>query len=138
MQPELLTIHHLVKSEDLNHHRTLYAGRGAEWVVEAGFIAAASLLPPQNVVCVKIHGMLFSRPVRPGEIIHFKSKIVLTGRSRLVAFVTADAKGQQVVESFLTFVYVDEDGKPQPHGIEIVPVSDEDIALNLQAQSLHQ
>ena len=138
MQPELLTIHHLVKSEDLNHHRTLYAGRGAEWVVEAGFIAAASLLPPQNVVCVKIHGMLFSRPVRPGEIIHFKSKIVLTGRSRLVAFVSADAKGQQVVESFLTFVYVDEDGKPQLHGIEIVPVSDEDIDLNLQAQSLHQ
>ena len=138
MQPELLTIHHLVKSEDLNHHRTLYAGRGAEWVVEPGFIAAASLLPPQNVVCVKIHSMLFSRPVRPGEIIHFKSKIVLTGRSRLVAFVSADAKGQQVVESFLTFVYVDEDGKPQLHGIEIVPVSDEDIDLNLQAQSLHQ
>ncbi|NTU75550.1 MAG: acyl-CoA thioesterase, partial [Anaerolineaceae bacterium] len=32
---------HLVKSEDLNHHGTLYAGRTAEWFVESGFIAAA-------------------------------------------------------------------------------------------------
>ena len=31
----------LVKGEDLNHHGTLYAGRTAEWFVEAGFIAAA-------------------------------------------------------------------------------------------------
>ncbi len=29
MKMETMTIHHLVKSEDLNHHRTLYAGRGA-------------------------------------------------------------------------------------------------------------
>ena len=38
---QALSIYHLVKSEDLNHHRTLFAGRGAEWLVEAGFIAAA-------------------------------------------------------------------------------------------------
>ncbi|MDP2989667.1 MAG: hypothetical protein Q8O57_03775 [Kiritimatiellota bacterium] len=37
---------HLVKSEDLNHHGTLYAGRTAEWFVESGFIAAASLTHP--------------------------------------------------------------------------------------------
>ena len=28
--------YHLVKSEDLNHHGTLYAGRNAEWFVESG------------------------------------------------------------------------------------------------------
>ncbi len=63
---EIITynIHHLVKSEDLNHHGTLFAGRCAEWFVEAGFIAAASLTHPENIVCSKIHGMVFSRPVR--------------------------------------------------------------------------
>ncbi|MEL7655970.1 MAG: acyl-CoA thioesterase, partial [Bacillota bacterium] len=35
-------ISHLVKSEDLNHHGTLFAGRSAEWLVEAAFVAAAS------------------------------------------------------------------------------------------------
>ena len=28
-------ISHLIKSEDLNHHGTLFAGRTAEWLVEA-------------------------------------------------------------------------------------------------------
>ena len=32
----------LVKSEDLNHHGTLFAGRTAEWFVEAGFVSAAA------------------------------------------------------------------------------------------------
>lgn len=27
-------ISHLIKSEDLNHHGTLFAGRTAEWLVE--------------------------------------------------------------------------------------------------------
>ena len=45
-----LIIHHLVKGEDLNHHRTLFAGRGAEWLVEAGFIAAADMLN-RNLFC---------------------------------------------------------------------------------------
>lgn len=72
MRMKTLTIHHLVKGEDLNHHQTLFAGRGAEWLVEAGFIAAADLLPPEYVLCFKIHGMTFQRPVNPGEVIRFK------------------------------------------------------------------
>jgi acyl-CoA hydrolase len=137
MQPKTLVIHHLVKGEDLNHHRTLFAGRGAEWLVESGFIAAADLLPPQFVVCVKVHGMAFTRPVQPGEIVRFESKIILTGRSRLVAHVQAFVKEQAVVSGFITFVYVDETGKSCPHGIVIEPVSQEDKQLHTEAQGLH-
>jgi acyl-CoA hydrolase len=61
-------------------------------MVEAGFIAAADLLPPQYVLCLKIHGMTFQRPVRPGEVIRFESKIALTGRSRLIAYVRRPPK----------------------------------------------
>src|SRR5665254_21309 len=35
-------VSHLVKSEDLNHHGTLYAWRSAEWLVEGAFVAAAA------------------------------------------------------------------------------------------------
>ncbi|NLG41209.1 MAG: acyl-CoA thioesterase, partial [Chloroflexi bacterium] len=97
MKMETLTIHHLVKGEDLNHHRTLFAGRGAEWLVEAGFIAASNLLPPEYVLCLKIHGMTFTRPVQPGEVVRYDSRVVWTGRSRLVAYIRATTKGEQTV-----------------------------------------
>ena len=131
-----LTIHHLVKGEDLNHHRTLFAGRGAEWLVEAGFIAAADLLPPQYVLCLKIHGMTFQRPVRPGEVVRFDSKIVQTGRSRLIAYVRATTKEELTVDGFLTFVYVDDQGKSRPHGITIEAETPEEIELQELANQL--
>lgn len=131
-----LVIHHLVKGEDLNHHRTLFAGRGAEWLVEAGFIAAADLLPPEFVLCLKIHGMQFRRPVRPGEVIRFVSRVVLAGKSRLVAHIRADVKGELTVEGFITFVYVDEHGRPRPHGLVIEAETPEELELQEQAKAL--
>lgn len=136
MRMKTLTIHHLVKGEDLNHHRTLFAGRGAEWLVEAGFIAAADLLPPQYVLCLKIHGMTFQRPVKPGEVVRFDSKIVLTGRSRMIAYVRATTKEELTVDGFLTFVYVDDQGKSRPHGITIEAETLEEIELQERASQL--
>lgn len=136
MHMKTLTIHHLVKGEDLNHHQSLYAGRGAEWMVEAGFIAASDLLPPQYVLCLKIHGMTFQRPVRPGEVIRFESKIVFAGRSRLIAYVRATTKEELTVDGFLTFVYVDDHGKSHPHGITIEAETPEEIELQEQASKL--
>ena len=136
MRMKTSTIHHLVKGEDLNHHRTLFAGRGAEWLVEAGFIAAADLLPPEYVLCLKIHGMTFQRPVRPGEVVRFESKIVLTGRSRLIAYVRATTKEELTVDGFLTFVYVDDQGKSRPHGITIEAETPEELELQERASQL--
>ncbi len=126
----------MVKGEDLNHHRTLFAGRGAEWLVEAGFIAAADMLNPEFILCLKIHGMQFRRPVRPGEVVRFVSSVVLAGRSSLVAYIRADVKGQLTVDGFITFVYVDENGKPRPHGLVIEAETPEEIELQEQARRL--
>ncbi len=136
MKIESLSIHHLVKSEDLNHHRTLYAGRGAEWLVEAGFIAASNLLPPEFVLCLKIHGMTFSRPVKPGEVVRYDTQIVKTGKSSLTAYIRASAKGEQTVDGFITFVYVDENGKSRPHGITIEAETEEQIEWQRRALEL--
>lgn len=130
------TNHHLIKSEDLNHHGTLYAGRNAEWFVESGFIAAAGLIPPENVVCLKIHGMTFIRPVHPGEIAVFKSKIIYTGKSRLIAHVEVKVQDQEVVSGFITFVNVDAEGHALPHGIVITAATPEDLELQEQARNL--
>ncbi len=129
MEPRNFTMYRLVKNEDLNHHGTLYAGRSAEWFVEAGFIAAAGLTRPENIVCLKIHGLTFMRPVHPGDVIDFESRIILAGRSSLHAYVRMHAKGEFVMDGFITFVHVDHDGQARPHGIAVTPTSPEDQAL---------
>jgi acyl-CoA hydrolase len=136
MEINTYKIHHLIKSEDLNHHGTLFAGRAAEWFVEAGFVAAASLTHPENIVCMKIHGMVFSRPVRLGEIICFESKIVNTGKSRIIAYIEMKGKDQVIVKGFITFVNVDAAGHALPHGIVIEPGTPEDSVLQEQAKNL--
>jgi len=136
MEVVTLTNFHLVKNEDLNHHGTLYAGRTAEWFVEAGFIAAADLTAPERVVCLKIHGMTFTAPVHRGEVVKFESKIIDTGKSRLIAYIKMTSKEKPVVEGFITFIYVDQEGHAQPHGLTITPTSAEDLALQEKARAL--
>lgn len=129
---------HLVKGQDLNHHGTLYAGRQADWFVEAGFIAAASLTNPENIVCLKIHGMTFKKPVKKGEIITYESCIVLTSRTKLIAYVklTNNNKESTIVEGFITFVHVDAAGIPLAHGVEIQAECAESMELQNKACTL--
>jgi len=87
MKIDTFVTNRMVKGEDLNHHGTLFAGRSAQWFVEAGFIAAANLTRPESILCLKIHGMLFKKPVKMGSVIRFESKIVHTGRTSLVAYI---------------------------------------------------
>lgn len=133
-------IHHVVMGVDLNHHGTLFAGQSAKWFVEAGFIAAANLTTPENVVCVNIHGMQFKKPAPPGTIICFRSKVVLTGRTRLITFVCAtDCQNNEVlVEGFITFVHVDRDGCSLPHDITLEAMTPEDVALQERAKALQR
>ncbi|MRR58915.1 MAG: acyl-CoA thioesterase [Deltaproteobacteria bacterium] len=128
MEIKTYITHRLVKNEDLNHHGTLYAGRSAEWFVEAGFIAAAALTRPENIVCLKIHGMTFIRPVPPGEVIALESRVILAGRSTLHAHVRLLSKDEFVLDGFITFVHVDHEGRSQPHGI-VVSTSDPEVHI---------
>jgi len=112
---------HLVKSEDLNHHGTLYAGRAAEWLVESAFIAAATEHGrPQDIVCVNIHGFTFRKPVQKGDIITFVSKVARTGKTSITVYVKARSEIIKAfyVEGFLTFACVDPETKRKIiHGI---------------------
>jgi len=128
----------LVKGEDLNHHGTLFAGRSAQWFVEAGFIAAANLTSPENTLCLNIHGMLFKKPVDKGTILRFESKVVYSGRTRLVSHVKVffSKNDEFLLEGFISFINVDKDGRPAPHEIVIEAVDPEDIALQEKVKSL--
>jgi acyl-CoA hydrolase len=138
MQPKIFRYHRLVKSEDLNHHRTLFAGRCAEWFVEAGFIAVASILPADSMVCLKIHGLTFTKPLKSGDIACFTSKIVYVGTSSIKVYIVLRENDQDtpIVEGFITFVHVDDAGRTQPHGLILELTDPKDIALSKRAAVL--
>jgi acyl-CoA hydrolase len=131
-------IHHVVMGQDSNHHGTLFAGQGAKWFVEAGFIAAANTTSSESTVCVNIHGMKFKTSVPLGTVIRYESQIVLSGRTSLVAYVKAVKSKNEtfIVDGFLTFVHVDQHGRPAPHGITIEAVSEEEMTLQTKAIAL--
>jgi len=120
---------HLIKSEDLNHHGTLFAGRMAEWFVEGAFVAAASLYgKPENIVCVKMHGLKFAGPATKGDIITLVTSVVYTGTTSLTVYgkVCRNDSEKILVEGFVTFVCVDHEGKKMAHNIVLPEPQDEE------------
>lgn len=128
----------LIKSEDLNHHGTLFAGRTAEWFVESGFIAVSSLLNPRNIVCLKIHGMFFTKPATSGDVLKFSSKVVYAGNTSVTAYVHVekDDADKPLVEGFITFIHVDENTKPCRHFLTVTPDNESDRQLYETAKNL--
>ncbi|HOX93121.1 MAG TPA: hotdog domain-containing protein [Spirochaetales bacterium] len=112
----------LVKGQDLNHHGTLFAGRIAEWFTESCFLAAARFTgSPENIVCVKIHGLAFTKPANPGDTIEIVTRVVKTGTKSITVcgqvFINEDT--ESVVKGFATFVTVDAEGKSYAHGLSL-------------------
>lgn len=132
---------HLVKSEDLNHHGTLFAARGAAWVVEAGFATVACEHGNTNEIVLRnIHNMSYSKPVQKGTVVRFVSRVVYTGKTSLMVSVTAkDAmSGEVAIESYLTFVTIQEGGKGKlEHGIVLDETADaEELRQREQAKQI--
>lgn len=125
----------LVKSEDLNHHGTLFAGRMSEWFVEGCFIAAATTYgDPEGMVCIKLHGLKFGKPAKKGQIIKLTTKVVLTGNSSMTVYgkVTGLDDNEISVDGFITFVCVDEAGKKMAHHIPSPEASNDEEAMLIE------
>ncbi|MGN0711973.1 MAG: acyl-CoA thioesterase [Anaerovoracaceae bacterium] len=100
---------HMIKMEDLNHHQNLYAGRGIEWFVEAGFIGAAMEYGDRHGLLYRnTHQFSFSKPVEPGEIISYESTLVRAGKTSLTFRVAlrSEVTDEVKAEGYITFVTV--------------------------------
>ena len=127
---------HLIRKENLNHHDTLYAGRGAEWLIETAYMSAVDILQTNSSVAVKIGEISCFAPVHAGEVLRMEGKVVYAGKTSLIAYVGAHVGDQKTHEGFVTFVRIGEDGRPQLHGITVEPESDEEKALQERAKKL--
>lgn len=136
----MIKVSRLVKSEDLNHHGTLFAGRMAEWFVEACFICGAKLTEkPENIVCVNVHGLTFNSPGNRGDVINLETRLAKVGKSSFMVYgkITKNNSEKILSDGFITFVFVDENGKTIPHGLTLGnPENDEDIIIRERAKKL--
>lgn len=137
---DFVKVSRLVKSEDLNHHGTLFAGRMAEWFVEACFICAAKYTgKPENVVCVNIHGLTFTTPGNKGDIINLETRVVKMGTTSFTVYgkITKNTSNEILSDGFITFVFVDENGKSTPHNMTLNdPIDDEDREIRKRVLNL--
>lgn len=120
-----VTASHLVKSVDLNHHGTLFAGRMAEWLVEVGFMTARAGLgcQPENVVCARLHGMDFRQSVGLGETLVIEGRVAYVGGSSITVYVLARPLGAPTTglphtDGLATFVHI-VDAQAAPHGLVV-------------------
>jgi acyl-CoA hydrolase len=137
---EKMKLSHLVKSGELNHHGTLFAGQMAEWFVEACFINGAQITEsPENIVCLKIHGFRFNMPTNNGDILHIETQMVKAGTTSFTVYGKATRNNdiELIADGFITFVFVNENGKPIPHNITLDEAkTKEEKELRKQAQNL--
>lgn len=126
---------HLVKSEDLNHHGTLFAARAAAWLVEAGFAAAACEHGgTDEVVMRNLQNMSFYKPVQKGTALRLVSRVVYAGTTSLVVSVLAKnaMTEEQYFDGYITYVTIEAGlGKKKAHGIVLDDTSNQE-ELNLR------
>lgn len=131
---------HLVKSEDLNHHGTLFAGRMAEWFVEAAFIAAAACSQSaSHLVCRNIHSLAFKSPFDQGDILNMKTRVAFLGNTSILVYgkIVSEMTSRVPAEGFITFVAVDDQGRKRSHGLVLDETTDqEELLVRDQARQL--
>lgn len=129
---------HLVKSEDLNHHGTLFAAKATAWLIEAGFVAAACEHGnPDEIVLRGMQEMSFCKPVAKGSVVRYEAQLAYTGSSSMVICVRGRnaITGNLFMEAFITFVTIDANtSEKKLHGILLDDTQDtEELCVRAKA-----
>ena len=110
---------HLVLPSDANALGTIFGGKLMSWIDLAAAIAASR---HSHNVCVtaSMDRLDFHHPIRIGDIVNLKASVNFTGRTSMEVGVRVEAedphtgKRTRAATSYLTFVSLDEAGRPVP------------------------
>lgn len=109
----------LIMPADLNGAGTLFGGRCLQFVDEEAAIYAICQLDTHRVVTVGISAINFTSPAYQNNIIEIGCEVVKFGRTSITLKVVVrnkDTKKDILVVEQMTFVTLDENGRPTPHG----------------------
>ena len=129
----------IVLPPDTNHHGTIFGGKLMAYIDDVATIAATRHAR-RPVVTASTDSVDFLHPVRKGDSVCLSAFVTWTRRTSMEVFVRVITEnlltGERKVcaTSFLTFVALDEDGKPAEIP-SVYPESDEERLLFESAQS---
>lgn len=105
---------------DTNPHGTIFGGIILSYIDQAGAIEA-HVHGAMRVVTVAMDKVVFHRPVHVGDVVSFYSDLIRIGSTSITVRVVVeaqrlqnDAKPRRVTEAVITYVNVDEQGRPTP------------------------
>ncbi|MDQ0232538.1 acyl-CoA thioesterase [Metabacillus malikii] len=123
---------------DTNNHDTLFGGKLMSYIDDIASISAAKH-SRCDVVTASTDSVDFLVPIRQSEAVSLQSYVSSVGRSSMEVFVKVisedlrTGKRKLAATSFLTFVALDDEGKPVTVP-KVVPESDEEKMLYHSAQ----
>ena len=109
----------MIMPADLNGAGTLFGGRCLSFVDEESAIFAACQLGTHRLVTAGMSAINFTYPAYQNNIIEIGCRVVKFGRTSLTLKCVVrnkDTKKNILVVEEITFVSLDENGKPTPHG----------------------
>src|SRR6185436_20260597 len=102
-----------------NTHNTIFGGMLMQWIdIAAGISAARHAGGP--VVTASMDRLHFLHPIHLGEVVTVQAQVNYVGTTSMEVGVRVMAEDQsargrrQTTRAFLTFVAVDDDGRPRP------------------------
>ena len=110
---------HLVLPPDTNHHETIFGGKVLSYIDEIAAITAMKHCK-SGVVTASIDSVDFLSSARVGDVLELEAVVSSTGRTSMEIYVRVQSMNlitgetKLTTESFLTFVAIDEAGKPIP------------------------
>ena len=109
----------VVKPGDLNPNGTLFGGRILEWIDEEAGLYTVLQLETSRVVTKSMSEIDFVSVGNLGDIIEIGVEVVKFGNSSVV--LKCEARNKMTKQTILTvdkitFVHLDENGIPTPHG----------------------
>ncbi|MCS6937199.1 MAG: acyl-CoA thioesterase [Candidatus Bipolaricaulota bacterium] len=129
---------HIVRPEDANALGVAFGGKVVQWMDTAAAIAATRHAR-KPVVTASIDSLSFLSPIKIGDFVVIRAQVNYTGRTSMEVGVTIDSEnpltGEQkrTTSGYLTFVALDEHGRPTPVP-PVIPETDEEKRLYNEAQ----
>lgn len=120
--------------QDTNSHGTLFGGKLMAYIDDIASISASKLCR-SSLVTASIDSVDFIRPIRENDAVTLEAMVTWTGRASMEVLVKVttenlmNGKKEMAAISFLTFVALDESGKPKPVP-KVIPLTEREKWLN--------
>ncbi|MDR3417452.1 MAG: acyl-CoA thioesterase [Nevskia sp.] len=135
-----VSLRFLAEPGDVNFGGKVHGGTVMKWIDQAGYTCAVSW-SGRYCVTVYVGGIRFIRPIRIGDVVEVRARVIYTGNSSMHLSVDVQAgdprqgRFEKTTHCVIVFVALDENGKPVP-APHWEPQTDEDRQLQAYARKV--